>query len=70
MDKNNRFFNKISVKLIKNENLLDTYMCNEQNEDFPPYQILIKAIKSDRLDLLNPARYHSIKLLSKSHNKK
>lgn len=34
------------------------------------YQILIKAIKSDRLDLLNPDRYHSIKLLSKSHNKK
>ena len=45
-------------------------MCNEQNEDFPQYQILIKAINSDRLDLLNPDRYHSIKLLSKSYNKK
>ena len=44
--KNNRFFNKISVKLIKNENLLDTPICNEKNEDFPQYQILIKAIKS------------------------
>ena len=65
MDKNNRFFNKISVKLIKNENLLDTPICNEQNEDFPQYQILIKAIKSDRLDILNSDRYHSIKLLAK-----
>ena len=32
--------------MCKNEHLLDETLCNETTEDFPQYQILIKAIKT------------------------